>query len=87
MSNNVTPLLGPFLALLKSRKVLVALATVLIDTVIVLVPELEPYRVELVSAVTAVGSVLIGSIAHEDANKGFATIEGSAELVEEDAKG
>ena len=66
---NLTPFIGPLLALLRSRKFLAALMTLVIDVIIAYVPSLEPVRAELLTVFTLVGSVLIGAIAYEDGQK------------------
>lgn len=65
----MTPIIGPLLALLKSRKFLTAVLGLLVDVIIALLPDLEPVRLELLAVVTAVSSILIGAIAYEDAHK------------------
>lgn len=61
-----TPVIGPFLRLLQSRKFLVALMTLVVDVIIVYLPELEAAQGEMIAVFTLVGSVLIASIAYED---------------------
>lgn len=63
------PLLKPLLALLKSRKFMVAVVTLGVNMLIAQEPRLEPVRTELMTILTLVGTVLIGAIAHEDASK------------------
>ncbi|NDJ53182.1 MAG: hypothetical protein GYB68_08880 [Chloroflexi bacterium] len=65
----ITPIIGPLLALLRSRKFLVALATLIINVVIAYVPELEAVQTELLTIFTLIGSVLVGAIAYEDGQK------------------
>lgn len=60
------PLLGPLLNLLRSRKFLVAVLTLVADMLVAQFPALEPVRVEIITVLTAIGSVLIGAIAFED---------------------
>ncbi|GAB4479036.1 MAG: hypothetical protein Kow00124_24160 [Anaerolineae bacterium] len=57
---------GPLGALLRSRKVLVALVTLIVDVIVVLVPELEAAQGELLTVFTLIGSLLVASIAYED---------------------
>lgn len=61
------PFLGPVVALLKSRKFWVSVATLATNIIVAQVPALADVQTELVAVITAVGVVLIGSIAHEDA--------------------
>lgn len=58
--------LSPLAAMLRSRKVMTALAAVIVAILVGLVPELENVRVELIVLVGFLGSVLMGSIAAED---------------------
>lgn len=67
--NQVTPILGPLLALLRSRKVLVAISAVVTSIVLSAIPELLPIRDELLTLITTAALVLVGSIAVEDAAK------------------
>ena len=60
------PLFGPLLALLRSRKFLVAVITLGLDVLIAYEPRLEPARAELMTIFTLVGSMLVGAIAYED---------------------
>lgn len=60
------PVIAPLLALLRSRKFIVAVITVLLDVLIAYLPSLEPVRSELLTVFTLIGSVLVGSIAYED---------------------
>ncbi len=64
-----TPILGPILGLLRSRKFMVALMTLIVDVLITYAPALEPVRVELLAVFTLIGSLLVGAIAYEDAHK------------------
>ena len=66
---DLTPIFGPLLALLRSRKFMAALMTLIVDVIIAYVPTLEPVRAELLTVFTLVGSVLIGAIAYEDGKK------------------
>lgn len=61
-----TPLIDPLLALLRSRKFLVALGTIVVDVIVAYMPVLEPVRGELLAVLTTVGSVLVAAIAFED---------------------
>lgn len=56
------PILKPLLALLKSRKFLVAVLTLLVDTVGSQYPEFAPFR----EPVYALGLAIIATIAVED---------------------
>lgn len=64
---NITPIIGPLVALLRSRKFLVALVTLILDVVIAYLPDLEAVRTELLSIFTLIGSLLVAAIAYEDA--------------------
>jgi len=63
---DLLPFFGPLLALLRSRKFLVAIITIGLDALIAYEPRLEPVRAELLAIFTLVGSMLIGAIAYED---------------------
>ena len=67
---DVKPIIGPLVNLLKSRKFMTAVMTILVDVVIAYVPALEPVRGELLTVFTTVGSILIAAIAFEDGMKG-----------------
>jgi hypothetical protein len=64
---DITPVIGPLLELLRSRKFMVALMTLAVDVLIAYVPALEPARAELLVVFTLIGSLLVGAIAWEDA--------------------
>ena len=63
------PVIGPLLGLLKSRKFIVGLSGVVVDIIIAFLPQFEAVRGEMLAVVTFVVSVLIASIAYEDAHK------------------
>ncbi len=63
---NLTPFIGPIMALLRSRKFLVSVVTLVIDLIIACAPELDAIRAELMTAFTFVGSLLVAAIAYED---------------------
>lgn len=63
---NITPILSPVLALLKSRKFIVAVVALVINLLIAAAPGLEAFRTELVTVVTGLALALIGGIAYED---------------------
>lgn len=64
---DITPIIGPLVDLLRSRKFMVALMTLVVDVLIAYVPALEPARAELLVVFTLIGSLLVGAIAWEDA--------------------
>lgn len=64
---DITPVIGPLVELLRSRKFMVALMTLVVDVLIAYVPALEPARAELLVVFTLIGSLLVGAIAWEDA--------------------
>ena len=55
------------MALLKSRKVIVSLCALLLNLLVTAVPDLAPYRAELMTVITGLALGLIGGIAYEDA--------------------
>lgn len=64
---NATPILTPVLALLRSRKFIVGVVALLINLLIVAIPNLEAFRDQLMAVVTGLALALIGGIAYEDA--------------------
>jgi hypothetical protein len=62
----VSPVIGPLLALLRSRKFIVAVLTVIVDVLVVVIPALEPVQAELLAVLTVLGSALVAAIAYED---------------------
>lgn len=84
MNTKPTVILSPILALLQSRKVVIAIVTAAVNILIVTVPSLEPVQTELLAVFTALALALIGGISYEDAaEKGAPTTvtTGSAENV------
>jgi hypothetical protein len=82
--NENTPIVSPLLLLLRSRKFLLAVIGIVLDTVIALHPDLAPMREELLIGVTTIVGVLIGGIAYEDGSEKKApttVTTGSAETV------
>lgn len=65
----VTPVLGPIMAILRSRKFIIALASLLISLVVMAIPDLAEVRGELLTLLVAFGLALIGGITIEDAAK------------------
>jgi hypothetical protein len=84
MNDNRTMIVSPVAQLLKSRKVIVALVTALVNIIVLLLPSLQPVQGELVVILTTLGTVLMASISYEDGKEKGApqTITtGSAESV------
>jgi len=69
-TTDIAPIIGPVLSLMRSRKFIVAVITLIVDVVVAYVPTLEPVRTELLSVFTAIGVALVASIAYEDAAAG-----------------
>lgn len=65
----VTPVLGPILAMLRSRKFIIALAVLLISLLTMAIPSLAEVRGELLTLLITLGLALIGGITIEDAAK------------------
>lgn len=63
---DLTPIIDPLLNLLRSRKFLIAVFTLVIDVLVAYVPEFEAVRTELLTIFTLIGSLVIAAIAHED---------------------
>jgi len=66
-SMDVTPVVGPIMAILRSRKFIVAAASLLISLLVLAVPDLAEVRGELLTLLVAFGLALIGGITIEDA--------------------
>ena len=64
---NLQPIVTPLLALLKSRKVIVSLCALLLNFLVAALPDLQPFRGELMTVITGLALGLIGGIAYEDA--------------------
>ncbi|MEM6281180.1 MAG: hypothetical protein AAF787_03225 [Chloroflexota bacterium] len=62
-----TPIIGPLLLVLKSRRVLVAMVSLIVGFVVSVVPSLEPVQTELVVLVVTLALALIGGYSMEDA--------------------
>lgn len=68
---NRRPVIDPLLLALKSRRVLIALAALMVNLLLMAVPELEPVRGEILSLVTVFALALIGGYTIEDAAAAF----------------
>jgi hypothetical protein len=66
-NNQLTPVIGPILNLLRSRKFMVALMTLVVDVIIAYVPALAEVQEPLLAVFTAIGVALVAAIAYEDA--------------------
>ena len=64
---DVTPVIGPIMAILRSRKFIVALASLLVSLLVLAIPDLTEVRGELLTLLVAFGLALIGGITIEDA--------------------
>ncbi|MCC7207695.1 MAG: hypothetical protein IT323_10325 [Anaerolineae bacterium] len=64
--SHITPVLAPLMALLRSRKVMVALAFLGATLLTAAVPDLAPHRESIQVALLVFGSALIAGIAWED---------------------
>lgn len=64
----ITPILTPIKALLSSRAFLLALATFIVDAVIIAVPSLEPFRGDFMNTVTVLIGLLVAKMTIEDVN-------------------
>ena len=60
-------IIDPFLLVLRSRRVLIALATLIIGTLVTVIPELAYVREELLTLIIALSLSLIGGLSIEDA--------------------
>jgi hypothetical protein len=61
------PIIDPIVLALKSRRVIIALAALLVGLLVAAVPDLGPLRGELITLVTALALALIGGYSVEDA--------------------
>ena len=61
------PLIDPLLLLLKSRRVLVALSTLLIGLITLAIPDLRPVHTELLTLLITLALAVIGGYSLEDA--------------------
>lgn len=79
--------LTPLIALLKSRKFMVALLTLLFNLLILAIPTLAVYRAELILPALALGMTMIYGISKEDAAKLSGSIINPSPLaIEEQVK-
>lgn len=69
MDKQVTVILGPLVALLRSRKVMVSLAALIVTVIVALVPELAPVKAEMIVMIFAVTAAIVGGVAAEDVAK------------------
>jgi hypothetical protein len=82
--SSITPVIAPVLALLRSRKVMVALAFLGATLLTAAVPDLAPHRESIQVALLVFGSALIASIAWEDGQEKRAlAVEEALVLVRE----
>ncbi|MBN1120680.1 MAG: hypothetical protein JXJ17_06345 [Anaerolineae bacterium] len=75
-NNQLMPIIGPILNLLRSRKFMVALMTLIVDVVVAYVPAMAEVQEPLLAVFTAIGLALVAAIAYEDA---ASTTNGSKE--------
>jgi hypothetical protein len=61
------PIIDPLLLALKSRRVLVALCTLVIGVLVMAVPEIQPVRGELLTLLITLALAVIGGYSLEDA--------------------
>lgn len=64
------PVVQPIIALLKSPTFVAGLLMLIADVVVTQVPELEPYRAELIVVISAIGAAVIGSRFYEQIKAG-----------------
>ena|SRR5690349_24965150 len=67
--DSVTPILGPIMALLRSRKVIVSVVVFLVAILVQAVPALVPIAGTLTSVLAIFGVAVISGISLEDAAK------------------
>ncbi len=83
---NTQPLIAPILLLLKSRKFIVSVCALVLNFLVAAVPEIAPFRGELMTVITGLALALIGGIAYEDAAKAgrdaaSAPVQTNADLI------
>lgn len=61
------PIIDPLIMILKSRRVIIALVSLLVGSVILIAPELQLVHQELLTLVLALALILIGGLSIEDA--------------------
>lgn len=87
VEKQVRVVLGPLLALLRSRKFVAALVGIFVMWLTTQVPSLAPYQAELILAISVIVSVIVGGIAHEDAAASkAAAIEAAARTNQENTQ-
>lgn len=64
-----TPIIDPLLLALKSRRVIVAIVSIIVGILIVQIPDLGFFRDEITFLITAIALGVIGGISWEDAAK------------------
>lgn len=62
-----TPIIDPILLALKSRRVIVALAALIVGILALAVPEIQPVRGEILTLVITLALAIIGGYSLEDA--------------------
>lgn len=76
----MTPILDPFLALLRSRAFILSIVTAIISAVIIAIPSLEPMRDELINVIVGLALALIGKMGLEDAAEKFGAAQTQAQI-------
>lgn len=84
VQKQVRIILGPIMALLRSRKFMTAVIGLFVIWLTAQVPSLAAYQAELILAISVIVSVIVGGIAHEDAAAAkAAAIETAAKTSQE----
>lgn len=80
---DITPILSPFVALLKSRAFILMVVTALVNSLVVLVPAFEPLSGQIIDTVNALVLALIVKMGAEDvaAKLGAARVEKDTPLT------
>lgn len=84
---DITPVLSPFVALLKSRAFILMVVTALVNSLVVLVPAFEPLSGQIIDTVNALVLALIVKMGAEDvaAKLGAKRVEPDTPLVNSNA--
>ncbi len=83
---DITPILSPFVALLKSRAFILMVVTAAVASLIAAVPSLEPMRDELINVIVGLALALIGKMAIEDGAEKYGAARATGVIAEEEVK-
>lgn len=81
---DITPILSPFIALLKSRAFILSIVTAVVAAIVIAVPSLEPMQDELINVIVGLALALIGKMAIEDGAEKFGASQAQPQVWIED---